>query len=59
MKEVTDDFVDCFGKPENRSGFMWQLIKMGAPLPVGVDADDPRVLRILSSSIGETEFVSV
>ena len=42
MKEVTDDFVECFSQPENRTGAMWELIKMG-PLPVGVDHDDPRL----------------
>lgn len=47
IKEVTDDFVEVFSKPENRSGAMWELIKMGL-LPDGVDEEDPRVKDILS-----------
>lgn len=54
MKEVTDDFVECFSKPENRTGVMWMMIKMG-PLPVGVDPDDPRVKAILESDAPRVE----
>lgn len=47
IKELTDEFVEVFGKPENRNGPMWELIIMGAPLPDGIDPDDPRVVDIL------------
>lgn len=49
IKEITDEFVEVFGKPENRSGPMWELMKMGTPLPDGVDPEDPRVKAILAS----------
>ena len=58
IKELTDEFVAEFGKPENRKGdAMWMLIRMKAPLPVGVDPNDPRVLRLLADDLGEEEVV--
>lgn len=58
IKELTDEFVEIFGKPENRSSDpMWMLIRMKAPLPVGVDPNDPRVLRLLSEDLRDDEVV--
>lgn len=58
IKELTDEFVEVFGKPENRKGDpMWMLIRMKAPLPVGVDPNDPRVVRLLAEDLGEEELV--
>lgn len=49
IKELTDEWVEFFGKPENQNGAMWLLAKDGC-FPIGVDEDDARVKRILHGS---------
>lgn len=56
---VTDDFVECFGLPKNRNGIMWEMMKSGIELPLGVDAADPRVRRIFSDETAADELVPV
>lgn len=45
-EETTREWVEYLSKPENRTGFMWNVAKRGI-LPAGVNADDLRVIAIL------------
>jgi len=46
-EELTAEWVEIFGRPENRGKDpSWLLAKMGC-LPDGVDPEDPRVVEIL------------
>jgi hypothetical protein len=42
IQEVTNDWVECFEKPENQNGFMWRMAAQGL-LPECVDPQDERV----------------
>ncbi len=46
IKEVTDDFVECFSDPANQTSHMARMAAT-MMLPAGVDPDDPRVMEIL------------
>jgi hypothetical protein len=45
IRETTNDFVECFSKPENQIGIMARLTLEF--LPEGVDPNDQRVKDIL------------
>lgn len=45
MKELTDQFLEFFSKPENQNGFMWRMIQKDI-LPEGVDRT-PEVLSLI------------
>jgi len=49
IKETTDDWVDCYQKPENQSGPCWRLIAAGY-MPDLVDTADPRVISIVDKA---------
>ncbi len=46
IKQVTDDFVECFSDPANQTSVMARL-SATIMLPAGVDPDDQRVVEIL------------
>jgi len=49
-REITDEWVEIFSKPENRGKDpCWLLAKMGW-FPDGVDIEDPRVIEILKQN---------
>jgi hypothetical protein len=49
-RELTDEWVEIFSRPENRGKDpCWLLAKMGY-LPDGVDQGDPRVIEILKQN---------
>ena len=46
INDTTNDWVECYTKPENRTGFTWRMSKLGF-IPVGVNINDPRVVALL------------
>lgn len=54
-EEITNDWIECFSKPENQNGIMWRLALSGM-FPVGVNENHPEVIRILS--LGKSSTLS-
>lgn len=53
MKEVTDDWVATFEKPENQNGFVWRMAAR-CELPYGVNGFDERVIALVKLAQEQT-----
>lgn len=52
IDKVTDDFCSAFKTPKDYEGFTSRLVGDGI-LPVGVNADDERVVEIIKKCRGK------
>ena len=48
-REITNEFVECYEKPENRTGATFHMLKI-LGVPLGVNVSDPRVIAILTAA---------